>query len=60
MNTEAFLLIGKLAENEKVIKEIIFTSKGFKVRWAQEKALFNYKFTEESIINFLELYETYE
>ena len=60
MYKDAFELIGKLAENEKVIKEILFTKKGFRVRWTQEKQLFNYNFTKESIESFLELYETYE
>lgn len=60
MYKDAFELIGKLAENEKVIKEILFTSKGFRVRWAQEPMLFHYKFTEQSVTEFLELYETYE
>jgi len=58
MYTEAFLFIGNLLQDGK-IEEVVFTKKGFRVRFKGEKQLFHYKFTEESIIDFLELYETY-
>lgn len=59
MNTDAFKLIGKLMENG-VISEILFTKKGFRVRFRDEKGLFHYRFDDDSIISFIELYETYE
>lgn len=58
MYTEAFLFVGNLIQDGK-IEEVVFTKKGFRVRFKGEKQLFHYKFTEESIIDFLELYETY-
>jgi len=60
MYEDAFLLIGKLAQNDKVIKEILMTKKGFRVKWVNEKQIFHYKFTKEGISDFYELYEILE
>lgn len=60
LHTEAFQLIGKLMQNTEVIKEIVLTKKGFRVRWVLEPHLFNYKFTPYGVESFLELYESYE
>lgn len=59
MYTEAFLFIGNLLQSE-VITELVITKKGFRVRFRDEKMLFKYKFNEDSIMSFIELYETYE
>lgn len=58
MYTESFLFIGNLLQNE-VVSEFVMTKKGFRVRFRDEKQLFHFKFEEKSIIEFLELYETY-
>lgn len=63
MYTDAFKLICDLAQNEKVIKEILITKKGFRVRWTQEKVLFWFKYDkvfEDRVIQFLELYDIYK
>lgn len=58
MYTEAFLFVGNLLQDGK-IEEVVFKKKGFRVRFKGEKQTFNFKFTEEGIINFIELYETF-
>jgi hypothetical protein len=58
MNTEAFLFVGNLLQDGK-IEEVVFKKKGFRVRFKGEKQLFHWKYSENSIVDFLELYETY-
>jgi len=58
MYTESFLFIGNLLQDGK-IEEIVFTKKGFRVRFKGEKQLFHRKFSETCIVDFLELYETF-
>lgn len=58
MYTKAFLFIGNLLQDGK-IEEVVFKKKGFKVKFKSEKRFFDYDFTEQGIMNFLELYETY-
>lgn len=60
MYEDAFLLIGKLAQNDKVVKEIRMTKKGFRVRWVNEKQLFWYRFSKIGVQEFYELYEIME
>lgn len=43
MYTDAFKTIFSLCKNENIVKEILFTKKGFRVRWTQEKKLFWFK-----------------
>lgn len=59
MYTESFLFVGNLLQSE-VIERVVITKKGFKVKFKEEKQVFSYRFEEDSIISFLELYETYE
>jgi hypothetical protein len=63
MNKDAFELVWRLVQNEKVVRQIIFSKKGFRVIWA-EKSFLNqqwYRLGEFSDLDsFLEIYETYE
>jgi len=52
------MFVGNLLQDGK-IEEVVFKKKGFRVRFKGEPQLFHYKYTEQSIISFLELYETY-